>query len=92
MEQFEWHRRKNETNQQKHDVDFEEASTVFEDYLAIYKQDIDHSIGEERSYLIGNSIKNRLIVVSFTEREENIRIISARLATKLEKKYYENQS
>ena len=92
MEQFEWHRNKEELNQKKHNVSFDEAKTVFEDPLAIYKPDFIHSIDEERSYLIGNSNKNRLLVVSFTERENNIRIISARLATKKEKRIYENKS
>ena len=92
MEQFEWHSKKDELNQKKHGISFAEAKHVFFDPLAIYKQDIEHSIGEKRSYIIGNSIKNKLLVVSFTERENNIRIITARLATKIEKKNYENQS
>lgn len=50
------------------------------------------TIAEERSYMIGKSTKNRLLVVSFTERENSIRIITARLATKIEKKKYENKS
>ena len=92
MIQFEWHSKKDELNQKKHSISFNEAKSVFDDPLGIYKQDIEHSIGEERSYIIGNSMTNKLIVVSFTERGNNIRIISARLATKIEKKVYENQS
>jgi hypothetical protein len=92
MEQFEWHRKKDELNQQKHNISFNEAKSVFNDSLSINKKDIEHSIGEERSYIIGNSMRNKLLVVSFTERGNNIRIISARLATKKEKKVYENQS
>lgn len=90
MESFEWHKEKAELNFKKHNVSFEEAITVFDDTLGIYKTDDEHSIGEERCYLIGNSIKNRLLVVSFTERGNNIRIITARLATKNERKYYES--
>lgn len=92
MEQFEWHDKKDEINQKKHGVSFEEATTVFDDPLAIYKHDPEHSIVEERSYLIGNSAKNKLLVVSFTERENNIRIITARFATKTERKIYEKQN
>ena len=91
MLNFEWHREKENLNIKKHNVTFNEAQTVFEDPLGIYKLDYVHSIGEERSYLIGNSNKNRLIVVSFTERADKIRIISARLATKNERIIYENR-
>ncbi|HPO63063.1 MAG TPA: BrnT family toxin [Candidatus Kapabacteria bacterium] len=91
MEQFEWHNEKNELNQKKHNISFQEAITIFEDPLAIYKPDTEHSDFEERSYIIGKSNKNKLIVVSFTERQNNIRIITARLATKKEIRNYENQ-
>ena len=91
MEYFEWHKEKAELNFKKHNVSFEEAKTVFNDPLGLHKSDDAHSIGEERSYIIGNSNKNRLLVVSFTERRKYIRIITARLATKNERKYYENQ-
>ncbi|MFH1050199.1 MAG: BrnT family toxin [bacterium] len=92
MENFEWHKEKADLNIKKHNVSFEESLTVFDDPLGIYKPDDEHSISEERGYLIGNSYKNRLLVVSFTERNNKIRIITARLATKNERKYYENQS
>lgn len=92
MEQFEWYRKKDEINQKKLGISFQEAKTVFDDPLGIFKQDDEHSIAEERSYIIGHSIKNKLLVVAFTERENIIRIITARLATKKEKKTYENQS
>ena len=92
MNKFEWHDEKALINQKKHKVTFDEAKTVFDDPLAIYKPDLLHSIGEVRSYIIGYSIKNKLLVVSFSERGEYIRLITARLASKNEKKTYENQS
>lgn len=88
---FEWHDKKNEINLMKHGISFEEAATVFDDILAIYKQDFEHSIVEERSYIIGHSLKNKLLVVAFTQRNQNIRIITARNATKNERRYYEAQ-
>jgi len=89
---FEWHDKKNEINILKHKISFEEATTVFDDMFAVYKQDFEHSIGEERSYIIGHSLKNKLLVVAFTERNHNIRIITARNATKIERRYYEAQN
>ena len=87
---FEWYNIKNEINLKKHGVCFEEATIVFDDNLALYKQDFEHSFCEERSYIIGQSSKNKLLVVSFSERGDNIRIISARCATKNERKFYES--
>ena len=88
---FEWDKNKAEINQQKHGIHFSEASTVFADPLEITINDPTHSIGEYRFLSIAKSEQGRLLVVSYTERQENnIRIISARLATKQEKKYYEN--
>ena len=70
-------------NLKKHRVGFEEACTVFDDPLAAIFRDEDHSIGEAREIIIGNSILGRLVLVYFTERSERvIRIFSARLATK----------
>lgn len=89
---FEWHNKKNEINLKKHKISFEEAATVFDDMLAIFKEDYEHSIGEVRSYIIGHSSKNKLLVVAFTERNQYIRIITARNATKIERSYYEDQS
>lgn len=88
--EFEWDRKKAEKNQKKHGVDFVEASTVFTDPLELTISDPDHSTGEFRFLSIGRSNIGDLLVVSYTEQEENrIRIISARRATKSEKKYYE---
>lgn len=87
---FEWDPRKAKTNFEKHGITFDEASTVFKDTLSLTIEDPLHSYDEERLVLIGMSSKNRLLVVVHTEREESIRIISARKAVKRERKYYEN--
>lgn len=87
--QFEWDRNKAATNQQKHRVSFEEAATVFNDPLAVIFDDEGHLIEEIREIIIGHSTNNRLLLVSFTERDDSIRIISARQATRLERKDYE---
>ena len=67
-----------------------EASTAFRDILSLTIDDPLHSIEEERLVLIGMSYKNRLLVVVHTERGEDIRIISARRATKIERNNYES--
>lgn len=89
---FEWDARKAAINKNKHGVSFEEASTVFGDPLSLTIDDPLHSIGEERFVIIGRSYKQRTIVVVHTERGNNIRIISARLATSPEKKTYEESN
>ncbi len=86
---FEWDKRKAVSNIKKHGVPFEEASTVFGDPLSLTIQDPIHSNKEERYVTIGLSAKFRIIVVIHTDRGDNIRIISARLATKGEKNNYE---
>ena len=89
--QFEWNPEKAESNLKKHKVDFAEAETVFGDSLAKIFDDDEHSASEKREIIVGNSIKNRLLIVSFTEREnDTIRIISARLTTPKERRDYEN--
>lgn len=87
---FEWDPQKAKTNFEKHGITFDEASTVFKDTLSLTIEDPLHSYDEERLVLIGMSYKNRLLVVVHTEREESIRIISARKAVKRERKYYES--
>ena len=87
---FEWDPPKNRSNIEKHGVSFEEASTVFQDTLSLTIDDPLHSIDEERLILIGMSQKNRILVVVYTERGDNIRIISARKTTKNEREYYES--
>ena len=87
---FEWDKRKAKTNIQKHDVSFEEASTVFGDPLANIFDDEKHSENEDREIIIGHSTLQRLLIVFFTERAQDlIRIFSACKATKKERKDYE---
>jgi uncharacterized DUF497 family protein len=86
---FEWHAAKAARNFSRHGVSFEEAASVFYDALAVTGRDPDHSEGEERWVTFGVSSAGRLLVVSHTERGEAIRIISARKATKSERRIYE---
>ncbi|MCK4401946.1 BrnT family toxin [bacterium] len=87
---FEWDEKKAKKNQTKHGVSFNEASTAFGDPLSLTMYDPLHSDDEDRFVLIGNSMNNRFLVVVHTERNDNIRIISARKATNNERKHYEN--
>ena len=87
--EFEWDREKAAQNQEKHEISFDEAVTIFHDPLAATFDDPDHSTGERRFVTVGYSSQNRLIVVSHTERGETIRFISARLATPQERKRHE---
>ena len=87
---FEWDPQKAKSNLERHGVSFEEAGTAFQDTLSLTIDDPLHSIDEERLILIGMSQKNRVLVVVHTERGDNIRIISARKATKKERKSYES--
>lgn len=83
---FQWDPRKAAANLAKHDVSFDEASTVFGDPLAGTVPDPEHSADESRFVTIGQSAKGRLIVVVHADRGEEIRIISARRPTAGEKK------
>jgi uncharacterized DUF497 family protein len=87
--QFEWDPKKANSNLKKHQVDFEEASTVFDDQLFITFLDEEHSTHEERYITLGLSNKSRLLMVAHTERDHKIRIISARKAVKNEEKFYQ---
>lgn len=87
--QFEWDTAKAAENLAKHGVSFEEAATVFRDTLSATGADPDHSVGEERFITFGVSTSGRLLVVAHTERGDTIRIISARPATRGERKIYE---
>jgi uncharacterized protein len=89
--EFEWDEKKAEENLEKHDIGFDEAKTVFNDSLSITIYDPDHSINEHRYIEIGLSSKDRLIVVSYSERGQKIRIISCRKATKKEQRAYEEK-
>lgn len=86
---FEWNLKKATANLRKHGVSFEEASTVFEDDLSLTGEDPDHSVDEDRLVTFGLSNKGRLVVVSHTDRQDRIRIISARPAAPSERKLYE---
>jgi len=87
---FEWNGKKATLNLRKHGVGFEEASTVFNDPLALIFDDEVHSDREHREIIIGHTASDRLVLVCFTEREENVvRIISARSATRKEQNDYE---
>jgi len=76
-------------NLKKHKVSFEEAASVFGDSMSYTFSDPDHSIGEERWLMFGLSQMNRLLTVIYTRRSGKYRIISARFATKQERKIYE---
>lgn len=87
---FEWDPRKAASNEKKHGVGFNEATTVFGDPLAWFQPDAEHSVTEDRRRLLGRSSENRLLAVLFTDRgDELVRIISARLATPRERRKYE---
>ena len=88
--QFEWDRKKVKKNLRKHKVSFDEAVTVFYDPLSATFDDPDHSVGEQRLITVGYSSRGRLLVISHTEREKAIRIISARPATAHERKRHES--
>jgi uncharacterized DUF497 family protein len=88
MFNFEWDDQKAARNRQKHGVSFDEAVSVFADVLALTFADTDHFESENRSRTYGISNKGRLLVVVHTERRNNVRIISARKATRYEKGIY----
>lgn len=89
--EFEWNAEKAAANAKKHGVRFEEACTVFGDPLAVLKGDPDHSVHEMRYVLLGSSTSGRLLVVAFAERPPRTRLISARLATRRERRQYEEE-
>jgi uncharacterized protein len=89
MFQIEWDEAKAEANLQKHRVPFTEAATVFGDDLASTVYDSEHSDDEDRYITIGMSVTGRVLIVSHTDRGNRIRIISARAATRRERKDYE---
>ena len=86
---FEWDARKAATNLRKHGVSFGEAATTFFDPLSTTGDDPDHSAGERRFVTFGRSSSGRLLVVAHTEERDTIRIITARQATRAERKLYE---
>jgi len=89
---FEWDALKAQSNLAKHKVSFEAASTVFGDPRSLTIPDPAHSQGEKRFIILGCSHDERMLVVVHTERGDNIRIISARPASRRERKQYEETS
>ena len=87
---FEWDEEKDRINRQKHGISFETASYVFRDEYYIEMYDFEHSMDEDRYIAIG--MVGDLLFVVFTERGENIRLISARLATESERRLYYDQN
>jgi len=87
--QFEWNESKAEGNIAKHGVSFEKAKTVFADPLYIDFYDPDHSEDEERYLIVGESNQGHLLIVSYTERGDSIRLVSAREVTRIEREVYE---
>ena len=79
-------------NFEKHGISFQEAATTFKDPLSVTFPDPDHSIGESRYIIIGISRFGQILVVAHTDREDKIRIITARKATQQERKFYEEGS
>jgi uncharacterized protein len=94
MIEFEWNPSKAQANLKKHDVSFEEAKSIFYDELAIQFYDNDNSESEDRFIMLGISNELNILTVCHCERQEGeiIRIISARKATKNERKFYEGGS
>ena len=87
--EFEWNPDKAVINLRKHSISFQEAATVFDDSLSVTFPDPDHSIGEDRYVIIGMSGSGQFLVVSHTDRGNRTRIISARRATRQERRFYE---
>ena len=88
---FTWDPHKAETNRRKHGVEFTEALTAFADPLSVTIPDPDHSLRARRFLLVGLSKRGRLLVVAHTERANEIRLISARVATRREQHTYEEE-
>lgn len=89
MIEFEWDPVKSNANERKHGISFYEASEVFEDIHSSTVRDPDHSQDEERYLIFGISKGGKYLVVSYTERSDRIRLISARRMTPRERKAYE---
>jgi uncharacterized DUF497 family protein len=86
---YEWDAKKAKANLRKHGVSFEEAASVFLDPMAVTFSDPDHSAQEVREITIGHSARRRIVFLSHTRRGDRTRLISARKATKRERKQYE---
>ena len=88
---FEWDRNKEAQNRTKHGVSFREAATVFDDPLSTTFPDLAHSEEEQRYITIGRTERGTMIVVAHAEEEDTVRIISARRATRHERRFYEEE-
>ncbi|HPA47393.1 MAG TPA: BrnT family toxin [bacterium] len=88
---FDWDTEKAATNFDKHGIAFHEACTVLGDPLALLMDDPDHSVYEQRYLMLGMSALGRVLVVAFAQRGEMTRIISARRATRRERRRYEEE-
>jgi hypothetical protein len=86
---YAWDPTKAASNIQKHNVSFEEARSVFDDPLATVFEDEEHSEVEVREFIVGHSNRHRLLLVCFTERQDGLRLYSARRVTRLEREDYE---
>ena len=89
--EFEWDVNKAEDNLTKHGVPFEEAATVFEDERRVTYFDEEHSWEEDRFFTLGRSDRRRVLAVAWTLRDEAYRIISARTASRAERRTYDEQ-
>jgi uncharacterized DUF497 family protein len=89
---FEWDLHKARTNLVKHGIAFEEAATIFGDPSSLTILDPEHSLAEERYVTIGRAFAGKLLVVVHTDRGDNTRIISARVASRRERKFYEKNT
>jgi hypothetical protein len=89
---FEWDENKAKSNLAKHEVSFEEASAVFGDPLSLTVPDPAHSQAEDRFITMGHSHQRKLLIVVHTERGDNIRVVSARRASRKERKTYEESA
>jgi len=89
---FEWDPVKARNNRRKHRVSFQEAATVFGDPLAVTYSDPDHSLSEQRFVTVGMSSADQVLIVAHADRNENVRIMSARKTTQYERKHYEEKS
>lgn len=87
--EVEWDESKNRLNQKNHQASFEEAATVFDDPLALITPDDEHSFSEKRYHIIGETVLGDVLIVTYTERGDKIRIISARTPTRRELRDYE---
>jgi uncharacterized protein len=85
----EWDDGKATANRRKHGVSFDEALFVLEDFLSLTFRDPDHSLEEMRFLTFGHGPSGRILVVAHTDREDAVRLISARRATRAERRFYE---